>query len=81
MILDKNTPGARDVDVIDTDTGEQITAVVRLDSETGFIERCAYVDGKPQISEDGQRWVHIEERRNFRVIHKPSGQLVCQHPR
>jgi hypothetical protein len=81
VILEAGKPGSRDVDIFDTDTGEQITAVVRLDSETGFIERCAYVEGRPQISEDGKRWVHIEERRNFRVVHKPTGQLICQHPR
>lgn len=81
MIFDGKTASAHECLILDADTGEQITAVVRLDSETGLIERCAYVDGRPQISEDGKRWVHIEERRNFRVIHKPSGQLVCQHPR
>jgi hypothetical protein len=81
VILDPKTPGARDARVIDTDTGAEIQFVCRLDSETGFVERLSYVDGKPELSEDGSRYLQIEERRNFRVVHRTTGQLICQHPR
>ena len=72
MIFDGKTAGAPECQILDADTGEEIDLVVRADSETGFVERGVLYDGFI---------VHIEERRNFRVIHKPSGQLVCQHPR
>lgn len=81
MILDTNTPGALDARVIDTDTGCDIEHVVRLDSATGFLERIVNAAGKLD-GLVGCKWVvQIEERRNFRVYHRTTGQLICQHPR
>lgn len=72
VIFDANSPSASECYAVDYETGEEIGFLCRADTETGIIERGVAHNGG---------FIQIEERLDFRIYHRPTGQLICQHPR
>ena len=73
------TEGARHAAVFDSDTGEELHLIVSVDSATGMVERLIETADGVVVS-GGNDLVTVEERRNFRVVHRPTGIVMCRYP-